>query len=154
MNFYVNIFPNSRILHIERYPEDESIDEHFVGMHGKVLTGTFELDGERFMCLDGGRPSEHLFDFNNAVSFLVECRDQAEIDFYWERLSSRPEEEQCGWCTDRFGLRWQIVPRNMEALMKKPAAIRAMMRMKKIDIKELEQKHNKKCAARIPKNRK
>lgn len=133
MNYYASVFPSSHIGHIERYP-DESLDEHFVGMKGKVITGEFYLNGQKFMCLDGG-PT---FTFTEAVSFLVSCKDQAEIDYYWEKLSHVPEAEQCGWCKDRYGVSWQIVPGRMQDVMKTPAQVQAMMRMKKIVIAELE----------------
>lgn len=132
MEFYCSVFPNSRIVSIERYP-DESLDEHFAGMSGKVITGVFELDGNRFICLDGG-PA---FTFNEAISLTVECADQAEIDRYWQALSAVPESEQCGWLKDRFGISWQIVPDNLGELMTGDAQVRALMGMKKIVIAEL-----------------
>ena len=133
MNYYCSVFPNSRILSIERYP-DESLDEHFRGMSGKVIAGQFELNGTLFLAIDGG---EQGFDFNSAISFVVECDDQAEIDHFWQALSAVPEDEQCGWCTDQFGLRWQVIPRNMDDLLKTSAQIKAMLAMKKIDIQAL-----------------
>ncbi len=135
IQYYCEVFPNSKIIEIARYPEDESVDEHFKGMKGKVLTGVFELDGQQFMAIDGG---DHGFTFNSAVSFLVECNDQKEIDYYWEKLSAKPEDEQCGWCTDKHGVLWQIVPKDIDNLMDTPAKIQAMMQMKKIDISALE----------------
>jgi predicted 3-demethylubiquinone-9 3-methyltransferase (glyoxalase superfamily) len=129
MNYYCSVFPDSQIVHVERYP-DESLDEHFQGMGGKVITGVFELSGQRFMCLDGGP----VFTINEAVSFHVSCKDQAEIDYYWSGLSHVPEAEQCGWCKDKFGVSWQIIPENMHELLQSPAAIQAMMAMQKIDI--------------------
>src|SRR5215207_9922699 len=90
MNYYVSVFKNSMIVRIDRYP-DESLDEHFKGMSGKVINGVFELDGQRFICLDGGP----VFTFNESISFTVECKDQEEIDYYWEKLSAIPEAEQC-----------------------------------------------------------
>jgi len=129
MNYYCSVFPDARIVHIERYP-DESLDEHFMGMNGKVITGVFELAGQQFMCLDGGP----VFTINEAVSFHVSCKDQAEIDYYWSSLSHVPEAEQCGWCKDKFGVSWQIIPENMHELISSPAAVQAMMHMKKIDI--------------------
>lgn len=134
MNYYVEVFPNSRINHIERYP-DESLDEHFKGMGGKVISGSFTLDGADFLCIDGGP----LFNFSEAVSFTVYCQDQAEIDHYWEKLSSHPENEQCGWCKDKFGVSWQIVPVNMGELLSGPAAIQVMMKQKKIIIRDLQE---------------
>ena len=132
MEFYCSVFPDSAILSIERYP-DESLDEHFAGMSGKVLTGRFVLDGTPFICLDGG-PA---FTFNEAISLTVECADQAEIDHYWSNLSASPDHEQCGWLKDRFGVSWQIVPANLGELMTGPAQTQALMQMKKIVIDDL-----------------
>jgi len=134
MNYYVSVFKNSKIVHIERYP-DESLDEHFKGMSGKVITGIFELNGQQFMCLDGGP----IYKFNEAISLFVSCEDQTEIDYLWSKLSHVPESEQCGWCKDKFGVSWQIIPKNMgELLSGRPEAIQAMMKMKKIVISELK----------------
>lgn len=139
MNFYVSVFKNSRIVEIARYPTDIQIGP-MANMGGKVLTGVFELDGQQFMCLDGGP----VFSFSGAISFLVECEDQAELDHYWSALSAVPEAEQCGWCKDRYGLSWQIVPKGMSELMNNPdkaksqRAMQAMMQMKKIDVAGLE----------------
>lgn len=134
MNFYVQLFPNSRINHIEYYP-DESLDEHFRGMSGKVINGSFTLNGMDFICLDGGS----VFQFNEAISFTVQCKDQAEIDYYWDALSQYPENEQCGWCKDAYGISWQIVPANIgELVSRSPVAMQTMMKMKKIVIAELE----------------
>jgi predicted 3-demethylubiquinone-9 3-methyltransferase (glyoxalase superfamily) len=132
MEYYVSVFPNSRIISIDEYP-DEQLDEHFSGMSGKVLNGRFTLNGVDFVCLDGG-PT---FRFNEAISFVVQCADQAEIDQYWSKLSHVPEAEQCGWCKDRFGVSWQIVPRNMDELTRRPEQIQVMMRQKKVVIREL-----------------
>ncbi|WP_022899186.1 VOC family protein [Humibacter albus] len=133
MEYYVTVFPNSRIVSIEEYP-DEALDPHFAGMHGKVLNGRFTLNGVDFVCLDGGP----LFPFTEAVSFVVACADQAEIDSYWSKLSHVPESEQCGWCKDRFGVSWQIIPAELGGLLRRPEQIRAMMQQKKIVIAELE----------------
>lgn len=133
MEYYVSVFPNSRIDSIEEYP-DESLDEHFAGMTGRVLSGRFTLNGVAFTCLDGGP----VFRFNESISFVVACADQAEIDDYWSKLSHDPESEQCGWCKDRFGLSWQVVPANMGELTRRPEQIQVMMRQKKIVIAELE----------------
>lgn len=132
MNYYVSVFPNSRINHIEAYP-DESLDEHFKGMSGKVINGSFTLNGQDFICLDGGP----MFTLNEAISFTVTCKDQEEIDYYWEKLSHVPESEQCGWCKDKFGLSWQIVPENLGELMGRgPSSAQTLMRQKKIIIAE------------------
>lgn len=133
MQYYCEVFPNSQINHIEKYP-DESLDEHFKGMSGKVINGNFTLNGMTFSCIDG----EPMFVFNEAVSFVVPCKDQAEIDHYWEKLSAHPEHEQCGWCKDKFGISWQIIPANMGELISTPAAIQCMMQQKKIIIADLK----------------
>ena len=133
MEYYVSVFPNSRIEHVEEYP-DEALDENFRGMSGKVINGEFVLNGVPFTCLDGGP----LFRFNESISFIVWCADQAEIDDYWSKLSHVPESEQCGWCKDRFGVSWQVIPRNLDELMRTPAQVQAFMQQKKIVIAELE----------------
>lgn len=146
IGFYIDTFNGaphprgeSRIISITRYEqgmEVPGVDE----MQGKVITAIFELDGQRFMALDGGP----IFKFTEAISFYVECEDQADVDHFWERLSAVPEAEQCGWLKDRFGLSWQIVPKRMGELLSDPdrrkslAVMNAMLKMKKIDIAELE----------------
>jgi predicted 3-demethylubiquinone-9 3-methyltransferase (glyoxalase superfamily) len=143
MNYYVSVFKNSKIIRIDKYP-DESLDEHFKGMSGKVINGEFELDGQRFICLDGGPD----FTFNEAVSFIVTCENQEEVDYYWEKLSAVPQAEQCGWCKDKFGVSWQIIPTRLGELLTDPdtekanRATQAMMKMHKIDIAELERAFN------------
>ena len=132
MAYYVEVFPDSCINRIDEYP-DESLDENFQGMSGKVLNGQFTLNGVDFTCLDGGP----IFRFNESISFIVSCADQAEIDYYWSKLSHVPESEQCGWCKDRFGLSWQVIPANMGELTRTPAQIQVMMQQKKIVISEL-----------------
>jgi predicted 3-demethylubiquinone-9 3-methyltransferase (glyoxalase superfamily) len=141
MEYYVSVFngaPNkkaeSKIVTIKRYPEGAT-EGPMAGMGGKVLTGIFELDGLRYMCLDGGP----IFKFNESVSFVVNCKDQEEIDYFWEKLSAVPESEQCGWCKDKFGLSWQIVPENMGELLKSDKALQVLLKMHKINIKELEE---------------
>lgn len=139
MNYYVSVFPDSKITSIDYYP-DESLDEHFKGMSGKVINGQFELNGMKFICLDGGP----IFKFNEAVSFTVDVKDQEELDYYWERLSHVPESEQCGWCKDKFGMSWQIIPKQLGELMNgdDPEGVKrvtmAMMQMHKLDVAELE----------------
>jgi predicted 3-demethylubiquinone-9 3-methyltransferase (glyoxalase superfamily) len=109
-------------------------------MAGKVLTGIFELNGQRFMALDGGP----VFKFNESVSLYVECQDQAEVDYLWKKLSAVPESEQCGWLKDKYGLSWQIIPRQLGELLsdsnrkKGLAATNAMLQMKKIVIADLQ----------------
>lgn len=136
MNFYTSVFPHSKIVSIRRYPE-HATDEHLKGMEGKILTGVFDLDGQQFMALDGGP----VFNFNEAVSFMIGCKDQAEIDYYWEKLSAVPEAEQCGWLKDKYGISWQIVPDVLGDLMSGPngdKVAEAIMPMKKLDIAALE----------------
>jgi predicted 3-demethylubiquinone-9 3-methyltransferase (glyoxalase superfamily) len=99
-------------------------------MAGKELVIDYELNGNRFSAINAGPQ----FKFNESVSFAVFCKDQEEIDYFWEKLSAVPESEQCGWCKDKFGLSWQIVPEGMEETMKKPGAYAKMMQMKKIVI--------------------
>lgn len=139
MDYYIEAFPNSKIISKDIYP-DESLDEHFKGMSGKIINGQFELNGQKFICLDGGP----LFTFNEAISFTVECEDQEEVDYYWEKLSHVPEAEQCGWCKDKFGISWQIIPRQLGELMSgdDPEGVKrttmAMMKMHKLNVAELE----------------
>lgn len=133
VRYYVDVFPNSEILSIEYYP-DASLDKHFEGMAGKVITAEFTLDGHKYIALDGGP----YFRFNEAISLTVECEDQAEIDYFWDKLSFVPESEQCGWLKDKFGLSWQIVPADIGKLQQNDDQIQALMKMKKIVIEELE----------------
>jgi predicted 3-demethylubiquinone-9 3-methyltransferase (glyoxalase superfamily) len=136
--FYVSVFPNSRIHQVLRY--GEAGREQHGQAPGTVMTVEFELDGQCFTALNGG---PH-FQFTPAVSFVVHCRTQAEVDHYWHRLSERgePEAQQCGWLADRFGLSWQIVPDRLIELLADPAtaapAMQALLTMKKIDIDGLE----------------
>jgi predicted 3-demethylubiquinone-9 3-methyltransferase (glyoxalase superfamily) len=104
------------------------------GPKGGVLTIAFELDGVQFTALNGG-PS---FKFTEAVSFVVRCDSQQEVDYYWSKLSEGGSEIQCGWLKDKFGLRWQIVPARISDLLKHPKAMQAMLQMTKLDIAELE----------------
>jgi len=128
VNFYLGIFKNSR-----RLEELRNVDNS-VGPKGTILTVAFELDGQRFTALNGGP----LFKFTEAVSFVVRCDDQQEVDYYLSKLSAGGNESQCGWLKDKFGLSWQIVPARMPELIKHPKAMQAMLRMKKLDIAELE----------------
>jgi predicted 3-demethylubiquinone-9 3-methyltransferase (glyoxalase superfamily) len=132
--FYTSVFPNSHIEGLTRYTEAGP------GEPGSVVTGTFVLDGTRFIAINGG-PA---FRFSEAVSFTVQCKDQDEVDYYWDRLTDGGEESQCGWCKDRFGLSWQIVPDRLYELVSDPdpvraaAATQAMLGMRKIVIADLE----------------
>lgn len=130
--FYTTIFPHSRITAISHYP-DAGQDIHGKPA-GSVMTVAFELDGHAFTALNGG---PH-YTFNEAVSFQVGCDTQDEIDRYWEALGAGGEYGPCGWLKDKFGLSWQIGPSNMPELMNGPAAMEAMLGMKKLDIAVLE----------------
>ncbi len=129
VNFYTAVFPNSKIVSTSYYP-DKGLAEFQKDFAGKELTVEFELNGQRFTAINAGDE----FKFNEAVSFAVYCKDQTEIDYYWEKLSAVKESEQCGWCKDKYGLSWQIVPANIEELMKKENAFEIMMQQKKIVI--------------------
>jgi len=125
-NFYLSVFPNSRILKELRSPVDT-----VSGAAGSILTIEFELDGLKFVALNGG--PHHAF--TDAVSFVVPCDTQDEIDHLWSRLTDGGKEVACGWLRDRFGVAWQIVPRRLTEYVQHPAA---MIRMVKLDIAALE----------------
>jgi predicted 3-demethylubiquinone-9 3-methyltransferase (glyoxalase superfamily) len=129
VNFYVSVFPDSKVVSTVHYPT-EGLADFQKDMAGKELTLEFELSGNPFTAINAGPE----FKFNEAVSFLIPCEDQKEIDYYWGKLSKVPEAEQCGWCKDQFGLSWQVVPKNMDELMKRPNAFANMMQMKKLVI--------------------
>lgn len=137
--FYVDIFPNSKITDVARYG-DAGKEVHGQPA-GSVMTVAFELDGQPFTALNGG-PAFH---FTEAISFQVSCDTQAELDRYWEKLSAGGDEkaQQCGWLKDRFGVSWQIVPSVLPDLVKggsekSQRAVAAMLKMKKLDIGELQ----------------
>jgi len=141
MNYYVATFRNSRITHIERYAGGQGIpgENELVG---KVLTGVFELNGQEFMCLDGGPQ----FEMSGAISFAVEFDTQEELDEVWERLLDGGTPQQCGWITDKFGVTWQITPSALGKMMSDPTAtpqqkealMKAMMPMVKLGIAPLK----------------
>ena len=132
--FYTSVFPNSRIVDIQRYGEAGPRDA------GTVMTVAFELEGQRFVALNGGPD----FTFNEAISFEVECEDQDEVDRYWDTLTDGGEPGPCGWLKDRFGVSWQIVPKRLTELLadedreKAQRVMGAMLQMGKIDVAELE----------------
>jgi predicted 3-demethylubiquinone-9 3-methyltransferase (glyoxalase superfamily) len=132
VEYYVSVFPESKVVSTAYYPTsaDAGLADFQQDLAGKELAIDFELTGQRFTAINAGPE----FKFTEAVSFAIACDDQQEIDYYWERLSSVPESEQCGWCKDRFGLSWQIVPKNMGELMQRPNAYAHMMQMKKLVI--------------------
>lgn len=128
VEYYLSVFPNSR-----RLSELRSGDAG-PGPKGSIVTIGFELDGQPFTALNGGPEPQ----FNEAISFFIHCKDQAEIDYYWSKLTDGGAEIACGWLKDRFGVRWQVVPENIMELVNKPAAMQAMMTMKKLDIAALK----------------
>jgi predicted 3-demethylubiquinone-9 3-methyltransferase (glyoxalase superfamily) len=134
VEFYISVFPESKVISTLYYPNsaEEGLADFQTDLAGQVLTMEFELSGNRFVAINAG--SE--FRFNESVSFSIPCEDQKEINYYWEKLSAVPESEQCGWCKDRFGLSWQVVPKNMEELLARPKAFAKMMQMHKIIIED------------------
>src|SRR3989442_5323394 len=131
MNFYTSIFKNSEIVSVSRYGEGSP------GQAGTVMTGTFTLNGQTFMALNGG---PH-FKFTEAISFFVNCETQEEVDELWEKLSEGREQGQCGWLKDKFGVSWQIVPTALGELLqnkdaeKSKRVMNALLKMNKIEIK-------------------
>jgi predicted 3-demethylubiquinone-9 3-methyltransferase (glyoxalase superfamily) len=130
MNFYSSIFKNSKIKQTGRFGEGGP------GKDGKFLTGTFQLDGQDFMVINAGPR----FKFTEAISLFVNCENQEEVDYFWEKLSEGGQKSQCGWLKDKFGLSWQIVPRILGELMhgkdpvKSKKVVEAMLKMTKLDI--------------------
>ena len=134
-NFYVSVFPNSRIVNVSRYGEAGPRPA------GSVMVVDFELDGRPFMALNGGPD----FTFDEAVSFVIDCDDQAEVDRYWDALiEGGGEAGPCGWLKDRFGLSWQVVPKQLYEVLEGPdrdgaqRAMEAMLQMSKLDVAQLE----------------
>jgi predicted 3-demethylubiquinone-9 3-methyltransferase (glyoxalase superfamily) len=139
--FYTSIFKNSKIGTISRYGEAGA------GASGRpkgsVMTVTFELDGQKFLGLNGGP----LFKFSEAISLMVNCETQKEIDDFWAKLSKDGEEGPCGWLKDKYGLSWQIVPDTLDEMMKDPKGanrvMEAVLKMKKLDIKTLKEAYER-----------
>ena len=137
-NYYVSIFQNSKIVKISRYGEAGP------GPKGSVMTVEFQLDGQNFIALNGGP----LFKFTEAISLVVNCATQEEVDYFWERLSAGGQEVQCGWLKDKYGLSWQVVPTVLGKLMSDPdpqkagRAMQAMLQMKKIVIADLQRAYD------------
>ena len=131
MNFYVSVFPNSRVPGISRYGDDAP------GPKGKVMTAAFELNGQQFTALNGGPQDFH---FSEAISFYVDCESQEEVDYLWEKLTEGGEPGPCGWLKDKYGLSWQIVPTALGEMLgdEDPArasrVMQAMLTMGKIEI--------------------
>ena len=132
--FYTSLFPNSKITHVSHYGSAGPRPE------GMVMTVGFELDGQKFVALNGGTN----YTFNEAISFQVSCKDQDEVDAYWSKLSEGGEKGPCGWLKDRFGVSWQIIPKRLPELLEDPdrekaqRVMAAMLQMGKIEVAELE----------------
>jgi predicted 3-demethylubiquinone-9 3-methyltransferase (glyoxalase superfamily) len=132
-DYYVSLFDDAKILSITKYPEGTQ-------QAGETLTVEWELEGQRFVAINGGPQ----FKFNEAISLQIECKDQEEIDYFWEKLGEGGEEGPCGWIRDRYGLSWQVTPAGMDKLFsdedpeRAKRAFDAMQEMKKLDIAELE----------------
>ena len=131
--FYCSVFPNSKITNVSHYPENSP------GEAGTAMTVEFELDGTSFVGINGGPE----FKFDEAVSFEINCKDQEEVDFYWEKLTDGGRESQCGWLKDRYGLSWQVVPEGMAEVFndddpsRAARAMEAMLKMGKLDVEAL-----------------
>ncbi len=134
VNYYLSIFPDSKIVKTHHYP-NEGLADFQKGFEGKVLTIEFNLLGHDFVAINAGPE----FKFNESVSFLINCKDQDEIDFYWDKLTADGGEESvCGWLKDKYGLSWQVAPEGLDDWMKNPEAFQKMMAMKKIIIADLK----------------
>jgi predicted 3-demethylubiquinone-9 3-methyltransferase (glyoxalase superfamily) len=142
MRFYTSLFPDSAVGHVARYGAGEIPETE-----GTVKYGAFTLAGQNFVVMDSARA--HPFAFNEAISFIVRCEDQQEVDRYWAALSADPSAEQCGWLKDRYGLSWQIVPNAMDEMMKRGSpeqmarVTQAFLKMKKFDIATLQRAFDK-----------
>ena len=138
-NFYVSIFENAKVTNVSRYPEDSP------GPAGTVMTVEFELDGQAFVGLNGGPE----YSFTPAVSFSIDCKDQAEVDHFWDRLCAGGKPIQCGWLVDKFGLSWQVVPSILPQLLKSDddakadAVMQAMLQMVKLDVEALQEAYDR-----------
>ena len=138
-NFYTSIFKNSKILKVSRYSESSSQAAH--KPVGSVMTVAFQIEGQNFTAINGG-PA---FKLTEAISFVINCETQKEIDFYWEKLSegADPAAQQCGWLKDKYGLSWQVVPSTLGTLMSEAGrserVMNALLKMKKLDIKTLQE---------------
>src|SRR4051794_25254495 len=141
INFYTSIFKNSKIGNIFRYGANQEPDKE-----GTVMFADFSLDGEWFAAMDSGR--EHNFTFNEAISFVVNCENQEEVDYYWNKLTKGGQESVCGWLKDKFGLSWQVVPKVLSKFLSDPdpqksqKVMQAMLQMKKIEIPALEKAYS------------
>lgn len=139
VNFYISVFNNSAINKIMKYDAEGA--KVSGKPEGSIMTIAFELEEQKFMALNGGPQ----FSFSGAISFLVNCDSQEEIDKYWEKLSEGGEKQQCGWLKDKFGVPWQVVPANLDSMLddedpqKSKRVMMAMLKMKKIDMNMLKE---------------
>ena len=135
MKFYTSIFKNSKIVSVTRHPEGGP------GFEGGVITGTFRINDQDFYVINGGP----MFKFTEAISLFVNCENQDEVDYLWEKLSAGGQQQMCGWLKDKFGVSWQIIPTRLNELLthkdprKAQAAMKAMLKMKKIEVAKLEE---------------
>ncbi len=138
VNYYTSVFKNSKITSIAKYSDEVP------NMAGKVMMAVFEIEGQQFMAIDGGAE----FKFTEAISLFVDCKNQAEVDYFWEKLSLGGEKGRCGWLKDKFGLSWQIIPTELGQLLggsypnKSQKVMQAMLKMDKIDITTLKNAYN------------
>lgn len=146
-NFYVSLFENSKIVNVSRY--DEAGAKASGQPAGSVMTVSFSLDGQEFVAINGGTPPDFATNFTGAISFVVNCKDQAEVDHFWEKLSEGGKKSVCGWIErDKFGITWQVVPEILGKYLADPdpqkakRVMEAMLKMTKIEISELEKAYN------------
>jgi predicted 3-demethylubiquinone-9 3-methyltransferase (glyoxalase superfamily) len=138
-NFYVSVFENAKIQNVSRYGEDSP------GTAGTVMTVSFELEGQAFVGLNGGPE----YNFTPAVSFFIDCKTQAEVDHFWDRLSEGGRTNRCGWLQDKYGVSWQVVPSVLPELLqddddaKSDAVMQAMLKMTKLDVKTLQEAYDR-----------
>ena len=141
MNFYLSVFNNSKVEGIYKYGPDSAPN-----IENAIMFEDFILDGTKFAAMDGA--GEHGFIFNEAISFVVNCKNQEEIDYYWSKLSAVPQSEMCGWLKDKYGISWQVVPTILSKLLanndakKSQSVMKALLQMKKINVSELEKAFN------------
>jgi predicted 3-demethylubiquinone-9 3-methyltransferase (glyoxalase superfamily) len=139
MNFYVSVFKNSKVVSVRRYGDAGP------GPKGSVMTATFQIEGQEFYALNGGP----VYKFSPAISFFVDCKSQEEVDVLYDKLSAGGEKEPCGWLRDKYGISWQIIPSALGKMLgdkdprKAGNVMQAMLQMKKIDIKQLEQAYDR-----------
>ncbi len=142
MNFYTSIFPNSKVLTVSRYGKEGA--EVSGQAEGSVMVASIELNGQRFDLINGGP----IYKFSEAISFVINCDDQAEVDHFWDSLTAGGQEIQCGWLKDKFGVCWQVTPTIMGKLMSDPdkaksgRVMAAMLKMKKLDIAKLQEAYD------------